>query len=533
MPLRNLLIILSLLVLSACSSVNSTTPLSANASQDGNASYALQPSEPEDTLSENELALLPEPVDIDVWQRIRNGYSLDHDINRRVRQQLDWYAKHPEYINRVAKRGERYLYHIVEEIEKRDMPMELALLPIVESAFDPFAYSHGRASGMWQFIPGTGKMMGLKQDWWYDGRRDVVASTDAALRYLQSLNKRFDGDWMHALASYNSGSGNVSKAMRKNRKRGKETDFWNLDLPRETEAYVPKLIALAILIKDPEVYGLDLYSVPNEPYFTVVDTGGQIDLAQAAKLADIDMDALYALNPAYNRWATDPDGPHRLLVPVDKAVNFKHNLAQLPPEQRVTWQRYTIREGDNLSTIATDHNISVSSLKSINNIRGTFIRAGKILMVPVATADTAHYSQSADQRLSQRRSQSAKTAKGNRVDHKVAQGESLWSIAQRYKVSTKKIARWNNMAPKDPIHPGQSLAIWTSTAQTQANAVDTSKPVIRKVSYKVRKGDSLHRIADKFQLGVNDILRWNQINTSKYLQPGQSLTLFVDVTKSR
>ncbi len=527
MPFQILFLVLPLFVLSACSSLNSNTA-STIPQQNTNLVFYLE--EPEDELTAEDLARLPEPIKSDLWERIREGYTLDHEINKRVRQQLDWYARHPEYINRVAKRGERYLFHIVEEIDKRGMPMELALLPIVESAFDPFAYSHGRASGMWQFIPGTGKMLGLKQDWWYDGRRDVISSTDAALRYLQKLNQRFDGDWLHALASYNSGSGNVSKAMRKNRKRGKKTDFWNLDLPRETEAYVPKLIALAILIKEPEIYDLELYSIADKPYFEVVDIGGQIDLAQAAKLAELDMDTLYNLNPAYNRWATHPDGPHRLLVPIGKAQLFEANLAQLPADNRVTWQRYTIKQGDNLSAIAKKHDISVRSLKSINNIKGTFIRAGKTLMVPVATADVAHYSQSAEQRLSSRRNKSAKSAKGTRVDHKVAEGESLWTIAQRYKVSTKKIARWNNMAPKDPIHPGQTLAIWTPT---QHASVETTSPVIRKVSYKVRKGDSLHRIASKFQLQVNDILRWNQISTSKYLQPGQSLTLFVDVTKAR
>jgi len=494
-------------------------------------SHAFLLQAPEDeSLSEEEFAALPEPILMDLWTRIRSGYQLDKPMNKRVQQQLNWYAKHPEYMNRVARRGERYLFHIVEEIEKRDLPMELALLPIVESAFDPFAYSHGRASGMWQFIPGTGKMMGLKQNWWYDGRRDITASTDAALRYLENLNARFGGDWMHALASYNSGSGNVSKSMRRNKRKGKPTDFWNLKLPKETEAYVPKLIALSLLIGEPEKYGLDLHSIPNQPYFAQVDTEAQIDLAQAAELANVDMDVLYHLNPAFNRWATDPQGPHKLLVPIDREQSFIENLNAIPRENRVTWERYTIRNGDSLSTIAAKYKISIRSLKSINNMNNSFIRAGNTLMVPVAAADVRHYSQSLEQRLHNRKNASAQTEKGTRVDHRVQKGESLWAIGQRYNVSTKKIARWNNMAPADPIYGGQKLAIWTNSKDL-ASANTQRSSVIRKVSYRVRQGDSLHRIADKFQLKVNDILRWNSINSSKYLQPGQSLTLFVDVTR--
>jgi len=538
-PLYRFSVVLLLMVLTtACSQLGGTNKLAqkqqpAQAKDQPDPVYQFYLTEPADELSDADLAALPEPLTTDLWDRIRLGYQLHPTMNKRVEQQLKWYAKHPEYMNRVAKRGERYMYHIVEQVEARDLPMELALLPIVESAFDPFAYSHGRASGIWQFIPGTGKMLGLKQNWWYDGRRDIVASTDAALRYLESLNRRFDGDWMLALASYNSGSGNVSKSMRKNRKRGKATDFWSLDLPRETEAYVPKLIALSMLIADPEKYGLDLYSIADTPYFEVIDTESQIDLAQAAELSGLDMDALYHLNPAFNRWATDPQGPHKLLVPLENANSLREGLAQIPKEQRVTWERYTIREGDSLSTIAAKYKISARSLKAINDIDGTFIRAGKTLMVPVAAADVRHYSQSLDQRLHNRRSTSAKTANGTRVDHRVQTGDSLWTISQKYNVSTKSIARWNNMAPADPIYPGQTLAVWTSVKALRSQPPKQNGAVIRKVSYKVRKGDSLHRIADKFQLRVNDILRWNKLNTSKYLQPGQSLTLFVDVTKTR
>ncbi len=469
---------------------------------------------------------LPSP---DLWDRVRGGYQLKEINNKAINQQLKWYAKHPEYINRVVTRGEKYLFHIVNQIDGRDMPMELALLPIVESAFDPFAYSHGRASGLWQIIPGTGRGLGLKQNWWYDGRRDVLTSTNAALNYLESLHARFDGDWLLALAAYNAGGGNVSKAIRKNKKKNKPTDFWSLKLPRETRAYVPKLIALSKLFKNPELYGLELKSVADAPFFAEINVKSQIDLAQIGELAELDMDTVYQLNPGFNRWATDPDGPHHILVPVAKAKVFQAKLDAMPDSGRVTWDRYTIKSGDSLISIAKKFSLSVSALRNINDIRGSFIRAGKTLIVPIATESSDHYSLAATERLKKRRASSALKESGHRIEYQVKSGDSLWSIAKAYGVRSNKIARWNNMALRDPIKPGQKLVLWTKTPHSKTKK---DGQVIRKLSYKVRSGDSLHLIADKFRLNVKDILRWNHIDPTKYLQPGQSLTLFVDVRQT-
>lgn len=462
------------------------------------------------------------PYQVDLWQRLRGGFQLSETNNRRVQQQIGWYGDHPSYMTRVSERGSKYLYHIVEELERRNMPTELALLPIVESAFDPFAYSHGRASGMWQVIPGTGKMLGLKQNWWYDGRRDIVASTDAALNYLEQLHRRFDGDWLLALAAYNSGAGNVWKAIRKNKARGRPTDYWSLDLPKETQDYVPRLLAIKSLVETPEVYGLSLFPVANKPYFAAVDVGSQIDLAQAAEFAEMTMDEFYELNPGFNQWATDPDGPHTLVLPLAKAEAFSERLAGVPPEERVTWQRYVIQRGDSLSTIAAKHKTTVDSLQAINNLNGASIRAGKTLLVPMASANAQHYSHSLPQRV--KRTQAK--GKGRKLQYQVVSGDSLWSIGKRYSVSSKQLAAWNNMAPSDPIRPGQKLVIWDNNA-----AAEDASAVTRKVAYQVRRGDSLARIAGKFNLKVDDILKWNQVNPQKYLQPGDRLTLFVDVTK--
>ncbi|NNJ73367.1 MAG: transglycosylase SLT domain-containing protein, partial [Enterobacterales bacterium] len=251
-----------------------------------------------------------EPQIENIWYRIAEGMQIQVPQNKRVRMQRDWYAKHQKYLDRVIDRAQPFLYLIVEEIEARNMPMELALLPIVESAFDPFAYSHGRASGMWQFIPGTAKRFGLEQNWWYDGRRDVYASTLAALDYLEYLHKHFKGNWLHALAAYNSGEGNVGRAIRNNKKRKKPTDFWNLRLPKETKAYVPKLLALSDLLKRDAEFALNWKPLPDSQAVKKVDIGSQLDLALAAELSDMTVEQIYRLNPGFNRWSTPPKGPH-------------------------------------------------------------------------------------------------------------------------------------------------------------------------------------------------------------------------------
>ena len=384
--------------------------------------------------------------------RIRAGFSLPQSDRRAITVQRDWYARHPDYMQRVLLRSQKYLYWIVEEIERRGMPTEIALLPIVESAFDPFAYSHGRAAGLWQIIPGTGKRFGLKQNWWYDGRRDPVASTRAALDYLEKLHADFDGDWLLAVAAYNSGEGNVMRAQRRNRKAGKPTDFWHLRLPVETEAYVPKLLALGQLVEDPRKFELELPEVANAPYFEVVELSAQIDLALAADLAGIEMDELYSLNAGFNRWATDPDGPMRLQLPVAAVDTFSAALAALPEEQQVRWVRYKIRSGDALSLIAKRHDTTADVLRQVNDIRGNNIRAGDYLMIPTATRSLETYSQSASERLA--RLQNRPRGKSRNV-HVVKSGESLWTISQKYGVGTRSLAKWNGMAPGDTLSVGR------------------------------------------------------------------------------
>lgn len=469
----------------------------------------------------------PAPVsgDEDLWDRLRQGFALDLDVdNQRIRVQRDWYSRNQAYLDRVATRAERYLHFITAEAEARGVPAELALLPIVESAFDPFAYSHGRAAGPWQFIPSTGEHFGLEQNFWYDGRRDIVASTRAAFEYLERLAERFDGDWLLALASYNAGAGTVARAIRRNERLGRPTDFWHLNLPRETRAYVPKLLAIAQIVKDPAAHDMALQPIADEPYFEAVATGGQIDLAQAAELAGISLEELYLLNPAYNRWATRPQGDDHILVPVNHAGQLHAALEKVPADQRLTWTEYRIRRGDSLNSIAGRFHTTPGVLRGMNRLRGNTIIAGDTLLVPQPSRNAESYSHSEEQRLA--RSQSRAVAGRQKVDYRVRRGDTLWEIARAHQVGVRELAGWNNMAPGDPLRVNQKLVIWSRNAVSSQPA---HPDMIRKVRYAVRRGDSLYRIANRFNVSINEIQNWNGIDRGNYLHPGQRLTLYVDI----
>jgi len=476
--------------------------------------------------------LCPEPRDL--WSRLRDGFELSGYEQPRVASDLAWFERHPGYLERVVERARPYLHLIVEELEQRKMPMEIALLPVVESAFQPFAYSHGRAAGLWQFVPGTGKRFGLRQTWWYDGRRDVAASTRAALDYLQYLHRHFDGDWLHALAAYNSGEGTVGRAIRINRRRGKATDYWSLDLPQETEGYVPKLLAISKLVANPPAHGIVLDAVDDKPYLTSVDVGSQIDLDLAAQLADLSLEEIYLYNPGFNRWATDPEGPYQLLVPIDKAATFASNLTQYPKQERIAWKRHTVRNGEVLGTLAERYRTTVSLIKSVNGIHGNNIRAGHTLIIPVARQDLERYRLSSSQRL---KSLQNRPRDGYKTEYLVRDGDTLWDIAQKFDIGVRQLAKWNGMAPRDPLKPGRKLVIWTKDRDKLAslNPADFVHPfedtTHRRIGYTVRHGDSLARISQRFRVSIDSLKRWNKLEGEKYLQPGQRLTLYVDVKR--
>lgn len=468
----------------------------------------------------------------DLWVLIKDRLEFEQHINKNsVKQKIAWFARNQEYLNRVADRAEPYLYYIITKLEERNMPLDIALLPIVESAYQPFAYSHARASGIWQFISSTGKRFGLKQNWWYDGRRDIVAATDAALDYLENLHQRFNGNWFHALAAYNSGEGNVEKAIRRNKKKGKPTDFWSLRLPRETRNYVPNLLAVAQVLKHSDKYKIQFKPIANKPYFENINIGSQIDLATVSNLSGLSINEVYRLNPGFNRWATDPNGPHRILVPVNKASDFKQKLAALPKSERIKWKQHKIKQGESLSVIANRYLTSVSALKEINRLKNSRIRAGHSLLIPTAQKSKKYYTLSADAR----KFKGLKTTgNGKRYIYSIKRGDNLWDIGRHYGISVSQLVRWNGISKKSILRPGQKLTVWVKDENYKAKPA-IIKTVVQKTkiegnSYIVKQGDSLWLIARKFDIHVKDLLEWNNLTKGKHLQPGQSLIVQQTVT---
>ncbi|MGR9072371.1 MAG: LysM peptidoglycan-binding domain-containing protein [Gammaproteobacteria bacterium] len=452
-----------------------------------------------------------------IWNRLFDLYELSDIDNDRVEKHMAWYLEHPDFLLRVQKRAEPYLYLIVNEIEAKQLPGEFALLPIVESSFRPDAYSRSHAAGLWQFIPATGRLFGLKQNWWYDGRRDVYASTLAATRYLKELSELFEGDWLLALAAYNAGKGTVGKAIERNKNFNKPTDYWSLSLYQETMDYVPRLLAIAKIFANAESYGIDLLPIANRPYFKAIDIGAPLDLAKAAAMAKTPIDDLVMLNPGFNRSCTAPNGPHRLLIPVEKAEIFKQNLADLSADDRITLVKHRIKSGENLSLIAQRYNTSVSSIRQINHLSGNRIRAGQFLVIPPPGHDQTYRGTLAS------RTKSAAQPKRDQF-YVVKSGDSLWSIARKFSASATKVAEWNRMSTKSVIRAGQKLRIKSESAPVVASI----KP--KPISYTVKKGDSLFLISRKFKVTVADLHKWNHLEG--YLQPGQKLKVLVDESGS-
>jgi len=465
-----------------------------------------------------------EPAEQDIWARLRSGFDLA-DVDRQyIEAELSRFNARQPYFDMIAARGEPYMHHMLEAIEARDLPTELLLVAMVESAFQPFAYSHGRAGGIWQFQPATASRFGLRQDWWYDGRRDVLASTEAALDYLEYLHGFFDGDWLLALAAYNAGEGRVRNAVRSNEAAGRPTDFWYLSLPAETRNYVPRILALREIFAEPDEYGITLREVPDEPGLAVVEVDGQIDLALAAELADLPIEKIYRMNPAFNRWATHPDGPHELVVPPENADGLAAALGERDADELIRFHRHEIAPGESLGLIARRYGTSISQLRDVNDLQGDRIRAGDYLLVPTASRPDPEYALSAESR--QQAIQSRDRPGRQRIDHRVQAGDTFWDIARQHGVEVRELASWNNMAPGDTLRQGQTLAVWVEGGAGGITGIDEHQQL---VNYRVRQGDSLARIASRFNVSVNNIRDWNGLEVGGYLQPGQQLELHVDV----
>ena len=463
----------------------------------------------------------------DLFDRMRAGFALDEVSEPAVDEQLAWFEHNPDYLERVFQRGQRYLYHVVTEVEARGMPLEFALLPVVESAYEPFADSVSRAAGLWQFIPGTGVRFGLKQDWWYDGRRDVIESTRAALEYLQALHDQFDGDWLLAIAAYNVGENTVQRELDYNRAHGKPTDFWHLKLPAETRAYVPKLLAMKRLMAEPERYGLEFAVIPNEPYFAVIDTNSQIDLKVAAQLAGTAYDELVALNPGYNRWATDPEGPHRMLVPIDNADGFEAALTTLPAEDRVRFTVHEVGRRETLAAIARESGTSAAVISHINDLKGGKVSPGESLKIPEISGDLPDKVLLAASRVD--RPQTDVGRKQRQIVYRVRSGETLSSIARSHGIPVSTLARLNNMGTSDALVKGQRLVIKASARRYRDEGVQSG----RRVLYTVRNGDTIDSISRQFQVSIPHLKTWNGLNQHHHIRAGQHLVMYVDSNRQQ
>lgn len=490
----------------------------------------------------------------DLWQRIKNGYAIPESTSNLTQKHEQWYSSRPDYIKRMIERSQRYLFHVVEEVEKRGMPTEIALLPMIESAYNPQAYSTSRASGIWQFVPATGKYFGLKQNWWFDNRRNITFATDAALTYLQKLHAMF-GAWDLALAAYNAGEGTVSRAIERNRKLGLPTDYESLNLPPETRNYVPKLQAIKNLMTNPGNYGLNIQTIANTPYFAKVVAPAQIDAHLAAKLAEISDEEFLALNPSFNRPViTNENKNLELLLPILSAQTFRTNLENYN-KPLVSWKTYFAKKGERLEKIADKFGIHVSKLRDVNDLpaqskikktatilvpngnRTDFKADSNVVANPSETTlqnmgtevsdNSEHNSANIDLAAGDDDQFSIETndenePKQNRnVTHKVKKGEVMATIAKRYGVSVKQIMAANSLKT-NRVNAGQVLSI--QVAEAGNVKASSSKNTKKAQTYIVKRGDTLHSIAEKFDVAVADLKRWNK-KYGSHIEPGNKLTI--------
>ncbi len=472
----------------------------------------------------------PQTPPHDVWERIREGFQLQdgNDLNPRIEQQRLWYANNPSFLETAGERGSLYMHYVVERLEERNMPLELALLPVIESAYNPMALSRSDAAGIWQFIPSTGRYFNLRQTNFYDGRRDITASTTAALDYLTRLHDMFNGDWLLALAAYNAGEGTVSRAIERNDKLNLPTDYWNLPLPQETRDYVPKLLALSQVVMSPEAYGVNLNPIANQPYFDVVELNQRMDLSKVAAMANIDEDELIQLNPAFKKRLTI-DGPQHLLVPTSKSQLLTASLSNMKPEELIDWQQYRVRPGDSLASIASRYQVSANTLKDLNKLSGNRLSRGQTLTIPVQPGITPALP--VFQELASEDSKPTRTR-----TYKVNKGDNLVQVARINKVDVKDLQHWNKLSGQN-LKVGQTLVmqdnskpakatISTRAIASNASSAKNQESDQKSMQYKIQKGDSLYLVAKRFNVEMQHLKRWNP-RSGQALKPGQTLTVYL------
>ena len=462
-----------------------------------------------------------------VWNNITDDLDLlpSYPYPQPIHQQLQWYQTHPHYFDIITTNAGPYIQYIYEQTRKRHLPAELALLPMVESAYDPFLYSRAGAIGLWQMMPGTAAGFGLKINWWYDGRRDIIESTRAALDYLTYLHDYFDNDWLLAIAAYNSGEGTVQQAILHNKARGLPTDFWDLPLPPETRVYVPKLLALAMIIHHPGDYGYALPKIPAAPYFGTTEIEKQMDINTIAKLAEVQPYVVRVLNPQFRRPSVPPGQNATLVLPVNKIDIFEQNEDASPDQIGNVWVHHSVQRNETLLGIARKYKTTTDALVQANHLPSRIVHSGQDLLIPQGMKSTAAVNAENNQQLPQQFGiQQRSNINEDKIPgpqqfiHVVERGENLHSIARRYHVPASQIAFWNNLNADQPVHIGQSLSMWLSPRHYAALI---APPTTR---YVVRRGDTISGIAERYHTTVTAIKQMNRLH-SNMLQLNQVLQI--------
>ncbi len=444
-----------------------------------------------------------------LWHAMSGQFRLLGYTNQpAVQREILWFSRERVYIHELTRNARMYIYYVYQQALKRHMPAEVALVPMIESNYKPFNYSRTGAIGLWQMMPGTASGFGLKINWWYDGRRDVIGSTRAALDYLKYLHSYF-GSWLLAMAAYDSGEGTVLQAIHYNRRHGRPTDYWSLPLPLETKNYVPKVLALAAIIHDPARYGLRLDPVPNTPYFTVIQMHRQMDLAKIAKLASTSRKIVRQLNPGFRRWATVPHEAYQLVLPIDNAKLFTMRLAELN-SKHVSWMHHKVVAGDSLSKIASRYHTSSRIIKVVNRLKSDVLHIGQNLLIPESLhGNYRHFISHEHASITEDQIPGPK-----RVLYTVKARDSLWRIAARYHVTSNQIRYWNGLHNRHPLHTGQQIVIWKRHHHIPRAYA----------RYRVRPGDSLSRIAVRFHTKTSALKAYNHL-ASDTIRVGQYLKI--------
>ncbi|HLD17363.1 MAG TPA: LysM peptidoglycan-binding domain-containing protein [Coxiellaceae bacterium] len=475
--------------------------------------------------NKGDLNILPFASHSNIWTTMSQHYELANDADSsEIQKGVDWFLTRPKTTQLLLSNASPYVYYIYEQTQAQGLPAELALLPMIESAYDPFVFSRTGATGLWQLMPGTGSGFGLTIDWWYDGRRDVVESTHVALRYLTYLHRLF-GDWLLAIAAYNAGEGTVTAAIEHNKRLHQPTDYWHLALPPETKFYVPKLLGLAEVIKHHRAFDVPLPNTPNRPYFEAVPMNTQIDLKQVSQLAGVEMDTVRTLNPGFRRWATLPNTSYHLLLPLNTVEKFKNELALLPKSQRVTMQHHQVKSGETLLAVARRYHTDVNTLKQVNNVNTNIIHVNQSLMVP----QDFHGDLAASMALTSSKIAAEKLPGPQHYLHVVKKNESLRSIARQYGLNPRQIQFWNGMGRGEEVKPTEELVLWLPShahhhiAKLHYAAQHTSG---RMHMHYVNMGETLSLIARQYHVSVSTLAQWNHLSTHALLKPGQRLIIY-------